>query len=972
MKKLTLFLTLSIQWVIAQNFADYVKPLIGTGGHGHTYPGATTPYGMVQLSPDTRVDGSWDGCGGYHYSDKMIYGFSHTHLNGTGVSDYGDIMLMPVTSQPMAFSRGDYASKFSHEDEIAEAGFYSVKLLGNDVTVRLTSTPRTGFHQYIFHHHEHAMVVLNLNHRDELIDGEIEILDDHTVAGYRYSKAWARNQKTFFYIEFSKKIISSPALNDSIKLRGFKKINGKQLCANFFFDIKTNDTLLVKVGISGTSKEGAKLNLQTENPGWNFDKIKRQAKDLWNKELSKIQVMCDKRSDYEVFYTALYHTMVNPNLWNDVDGKYRGMDDNIYTKENGNYYTVFSLWDTFRAAHPLYTLIDHDRTRDYIETFIFQYQHSGRLPVWELAANETDCMIGIHSLSVIADAVSKGIIDSKYKSILSEAVNATAAMNSYRGIGVMNENHYLVIESESESVSKTLEYCYQYYCMSIISKWANREFDADKYLLISKGYRNLFNNEVGFFCPKENGNFISSFDPRQVNNHFTEANAWQYTFFVPHDISGLIDLYGGRDAFRTKLDSLFNTSSLITGREQADITGLIGQYAHGNEPSHHVAYLYNFVGDFKKSSKYVNKICNEFYSNQPDGLVGNEDCGQMSAWYVLSAMGLYQVCPGSPYFTFSIPTVLSASITLGNGKLFSIQRDRGEINQITWNGQPLPRLFLSYNEIMAGGLLRFESNDNQSSLTGIHEGDLLKTSTLGGVAYVAAPIIKLSDPVFLNDSRVEIVQEQNPAYYTMYRIQTGAKTVTRRYKKPFKVKANCTITAWTKNGFNGSQSPTTLAKAYRRPNNYTIEIKSSANPQYFPGGENGLLDGVLGDEDWRKGYWHGYQGQDFEAIIDLKKSQPIQQVNCRFLQDVKSWILMPTEIAVYGSEDGSSFKLIAGQAEAPDDKTEQVFIKTMGAEVGGKSYRFIKVVAKSYGNLPKWHPGAGNPSFIFIDEIEIK
>lgn len=947
--------------------------MIGTGGHGHTYPGATTPYGMVQLSPDTRVDGSWDGCSGYHYSDKMIYGFSHTHLNGTGVSDYGDVMLMPVTSQPMAFARGDYASKFSHDDEEATAGYYAVKLLGNDVTVQLTATPRTGFHRYIFHHHENAMVVLNLNHRDELLDGEIEMIDDHTVAGYRFSKAWAQNHKTFFYIEFSRKIISAPAVDDSVKLRGFKKINGKQLCANFFFDVKTNDTLLVKVGISGTSVEGARLNLKTENPGWDFNAIRKQTQNLWNKELSKVQVMCDRRSDYEVFYTALYHSMVNPNLWNDVDGKYRGMDDWVHTREEGNYYTVFSLWDTFRAAHPLYTILDQQRTLDFIETFILQYQQIGRLPVWELAANETDCMIGIHSLSVIADAVSKGLVDAKYKQVLSDAVTSTAAMNNYRGIGVMNENHHLVIEDESESVSKSLEYCYQYYCMYVISKWANKEFDAEKYLHISKGYHNLYNAEAGFFCPKENGSFITNFDPREVNNHYTEANAWQYAFFVPHDVAGMIELYGGREAFHTRLDSLFNTASYMTGREQADITGLIGQYAHGNEPSHHVAYLYNYVGDFKSTSKYVNKICNEFYTNKPDGLAGNEDCGQMSAWYVLSSMGLYQVNPGSPYFTFSVPTVLSASITLENGRLFSIQRDRGEINQITWNGQPLQRLFLSYNEIMNGGLLRFESNEKQLSLNGIHEGDLLKTSAAGGVVYVSAPIVKFSESVFEKESVVEIFPEVDPQYYTMYTITfDDNKSVTRRYKKPFRIKSNCTIKAWTKSSFNGVESPKTTARAYKKPNNYSIEIKSKANVQYFPGGAGGLLDGIKGDENWRKGYWHGYQGQDFEAIIDLKRLQNITIIGCRFLQDMKSWILMPLDVAYYGSADGTNFELISGQAQVPDDRNERVYIQTITADAGGKSYRYIKVVAKNYGNLPRWHPGSGNPAFIFIDEIEIR
>lgn len=969
MKKHLLLLLLLPSFLFAQNYANYVKPLIGTGGHGHTYPGATMPYGMVQLSPDTRVDGSWDGCGGYYYSDKMIYGFSHTHLSGTGCSDYGDIMLMPVTHQPKAFTQGDYASKYEHADEVAEAGFYGVKLKGNDVTVNLTSTLRTGFHQYIFHEKENAMVVLNLNHRDELLDGEIEIVDDHTVRGYRYSKAWAQNQKIFFYIEFSRKIKSSPAISNGIESIGFTKISGKEVCANFFFDVKKNDTLLVKVGISGTSTSGAQLNLQTENPGWNFNAIRQQAKEAWNNELRKIEVVCDKKEDYNIFYTALYHTMIVPNRWDDVNGMYRGMDDKVHPKGDGNYYTVFSLWDTFRAAHPLYTLIDQQRTKDYVLTFIQQFKDGGRLPVWELSSNETDCMIGVHSISVIADAVSKGLIDSKYKSILGEAMIATSKMMDYRGIGTMNTQHHLTIENESESVSKTLEYCYQYYCMSKVCQWAGKETEARNFEWISLGYKNIFDKDTSFFVPRNNGGWLPNFDPRQVNNYFTEANAWQYAFFVPHDITGMIELYGGKEKFHAKLDSLFGTTSKMTGREQADITGLIGQYAHGNEPSHHVAYLYNYVGDFKSTSKIVSKIRDEFYTAKEDGLSGNEDCGQMSAWYVLSSLGLYQVNPGSPYYTITVPKFLMATIHLENGNLLSIQRDKGDISSISWNGNKLDKLYLSYEEIMHGGLLRFES----TGMVDIKEGDILKTSEVQSPNYLSAPVIKIANPTFIKDTWVEIVSVNPKVNTTFYTIKdSNGKTVKKKYTKKFKVKANCTIAAYTQFGLGGIPSPEATGKCYKKPNNYTIDISSKANNQYFAGGSEGLLDGIHGDVDWRKGFWHGYQGQDFVAVIDLKKEVILNTVTCSFLQDLRSWILFPTGVEFFTSADGVNFTSIGGQSEQADDKNEKVYLKTISADLKGSKVRYLKIVAENYGDLPKGHPGEGEPAFIFIDEIEFK
>lgn len=510
--------------------------------------------------------------------------------------------------------------------------------------------------------------------------------------------------------------------------------------------------------------------------------------------------------------------------------------------------------------------------------------------------------------------------------------------------------------------------------MAKICKWAGRDSEARNFEWISLGYKNLFNKDTMFFMPRNNGGWMENFDPRQVNNNYTEANGWQYTFFVPHDINGMVELYGGKESFHAKLDSLFRTNSKMTGREQADITGLIGQYAHGNEPSHHVAYLYNYVGDFKTTQNIVSKICKEFYSNADNGLAGNEDCGQMSAWYVLSALGLYQVNPGSPYYTITTPQVISATVHLENGRLLSIQKDLGEIKSIWWNGEKLDRLYLSYEELMDGGQLRFETKTEVNTLVGeIKAGDILNTSAIQTPYYVTAPIIKMNEPVFKKYTWVEIIADQTTPTTTFYTFKDNqGKLIRKRYNGRFKVKTSGTISAYSQFGLGGIPSPMAIGKCHKNSNNFGIHILSRADAQYFPGGEEGLLDGLHGDADWRKGYWQGYQGQDFVSIIDLQKNIRLNQVNCSFLQDLRSWILFPREVEFWTSENGIDFTLYKAETAPPDDKNETIYIKNIGTDFKGAQVRYLKIVAKNYGNLPKGHAGEGNPSYIFIDEIEIQ
>ena len=923
------FLTTTISQ--AQDFAKHVNPFIGTGGHGHTFPGATVPYGMVQLSPDTRIDGSWDGCGGYHYSDNLIYGFSHTHLNGTGVSDYGDIMLMPTMGEP-SFDNKVYSSTFSHANEKAFAGFYSVKLDKHNINVRLTTSTRVGFHEYTFNKDGQANIILDLNHRDKLLEGRIRVIDDKTIEVLRRSEAWARDQYVYARIEFNKPMNFNKFISDSVSNR--KEYSGSKVAMSFSKQVKKGEKILVKVSLSPTSYEGAKLN-SSEIKHWDFDKAHKAAIALWNKELSKIEVTSEDKNKLAIFYTALYHTMMQPNIAQDLDGKYRGRDNKIHVAEGFDYYTVFSLWDTFRGAHPLYTLIDKKRTADYINTFIKQYEQGGRLPVWELASNETDCMIGYHSVSVIADAMVKGIKGFDYEKAF-EASKASA-MRDVLGLDAYKKNGFISIDDEHESVSKTLEYAYDDWCIAQMAQLLNKQEDYHYFMKRSQNWKNIFDWETGFMRPKKNGGWDKPFDPREVNNNFTEGNSWQYSFFVPQDIEGMIEAYGGPEKFEAKLDEMFNSESKTTGREQVDVTGLIGQYAHGNEPSHHMAYLYNYVGKPEKTNEKVKYILDNFYTNTPDGLIGNEDCGQMSAWYVLSSMGIYDVTPGDLLWDITLPYIENIKVSVDGKK-------PEYVNQPFEKTRILPQFSMDFKEKEV-----FPS-------------------------IIPVPVIQAESKAFKDNLKIELKsQNSNDVIYFMINDKEDhlAKKLFVPYTKPFEISQTSTIEAYVKT--NDGQSNTISATFFKKPNNYSINIKSVYNPQYHAGGPEGLLDGILGTENWRKGDWQGYQSQDFEAVVDLKEVKNFNEISARFLQDQRSWILMPTKVDYYVSEDNVNFTYFGSINNTLDPKLEEnTILNFTSNETKGKKSRYVKVIAKNFGKLPEWHQGAGGDAFIFVDEITIK
>ncbi|HSD13824.1 MAG TPA: GH92 family glycosyl hydrolase [Flavobacterium sp.] len=905
------------------NFAQYVNPFVGTGGHGHTFPGATVPFGMVQLSPDTRIDGSWDGCGGYHYSDNIIYGFSHTHLNGVGVSDFGDIMLMPTMGEP-SFDNKVYSSSFSHVNEKAQAGFYAVKLDKHNIDVRLTASTRVGFHEYTFNKDGQANIILDLNHRDKLLQGEVKIIDNKTIEILRRSEAWARDQYVFARIEFNVPMKVTNSKNSKISSDNEAV---KYLALSFSKHVKKGEKILVKVALSPTGYEGAKLNM-SEIKHWDFEKARKDAEALWNKELSKIEVTSDNKDKLAIFYTALYHTMMQPNIAEDIDGKYRGRDNKIHVADNFDYYTVFSLWDTFRGAHPLYTLIDKKRTSDYINTFIKQYEQGGRLPVWELASNETDCMIGYHSVSVMADAMVKGIKGFDYEKAFEAAKHS--AMLDHLGLEAYKKNGFISIDDEHESVSKTLEYAYDDWCIAQMAQMLNKPDDYNYFMKRSQNWKNLFDKETGFMRPKKNGGWDKPFEPREVNNNFTEGNSWQYSFFVPQDISGMIEAYGGKAKFEAKLDELFSAPSATTGREQADITGLIGQYAHGNEPSHHMAYLYNYVGKPEKTKEKIHYILNEFYKNTPDGLIGNEDCGQMSAWYVLSSLGIYTVTPGSGIWNETTPFFEKMKVNFEDGT--STDHVKEVVNK--------------------------KSNaDKSQGSTKNYRYDFI----------TPVPVIQSESKAFKDKLKVGI--ESNSGNKMCYSFTNA--TDFKEYLQPFEISETTTVFAYNVSS-NGNKSNVISATFFKKPNDFAIDIKSKYSAQYHAGGPQGLLDGVLGTENWRKGDWQGYQGQNFEAVIDLRKTMNVHELSGRFLQDTRAWIVMPTKVEYYISNDNANFELVGSVSNtvAADDYTEQ--IKGFALNLKDTKARYVKVKAYNYGKLPEWHQGAGGDAYIFVDEITVK
>lgn len=701
------------------DYTQLVNPFIGTDFTGNTYPGAQAPFGMVQLSPDNGLPG-WDRISGYFYPDSTIAGFSHTHLSGTGAGDLYDISFMPVTLpyQEAEAPLGIY-SKFSHADEEASAGYYRVLLKDYDINVELTATERCGIQRYTFPEGESA-VFLNLKKAmnwDFTNDSYIEIIDSCTIQGYRFSEGWARDQHVYFRTCFSKPFASVEMDTTAIALKG-KRV-GTAYIARFNFDTEKGEQIVLSTALSGVSMEGAAKNMAAEAPHNDFDKYLAETKDNWNRQLGKIEVTGDNKDDKVNFYTALYHTMIAPTIYSDVDGAYYGPDKKIHQTDGWVNYGTFSLWDTYRAAHPLFTYTEPQRVNDMVKSFIAFYEQNGRLPVWNFWGSETDMMIGYHAVPVIVDAYLKGIGDFDAEKAL-EACVATANLDDYRGIGLYKKLGYIPYNIKDEynaenwSLSKTLEYAFDDYCIAEMARKMGRTQLADEFYKRSQNYRNVFNPASSFMQPiDDKGVFQPNFSPDDYTAHICESNGWQYFWSVQQDIKGLIALTGGKDRFTEKLDSMFTYIPAGNADLPLFSTGMIGQYAHGNEPSHHVIYLYNKVRQPWKTQKYAAQVMHDLYFNAPAGLCGNEDCGQMSAWYVFSAMGFYPVNPVSGEYEIGTPLFPEIQMHLDNGKTFTVlapgvSRENIYIQSVKVNGQPYDKSYITHRQIMDGATVEFE------------------------------------------------------------------------------------------------------------------------------------------------------------------------------------------------------------------------------------------------------------------------
>lgn len=691
-----LLVACSADVAVEKDYAASVNPFVGTGGHGHTFPGAVVPNGMIQPSPDTRIDG-WDASSGYYYEDSLMNGFSHTHLSGTGCADYGDFLLMPTVGEqvcnPQDFSKQNlpFASNFSHASEVAEPGYYSVFLDRYGVRAEMTATKRAALHRFTFPETEKAGFILDLDYsiqHQTNLDMQVEVVSDTEIRGHKLSQYWAFDQQLSFYAKFSKPFTYEVLRDTLIDQNGKKQPRCKVLLQ---FATQKDEQVMVKMAVSAVDMEGAQKNLEAEIPGWDFEGIRKSARQAWNNYLSKIDVTTAEQDDKTIFYTAMYHTAISPNLFTDVDGRYLGMDLKTHQGDvNQPVYTTFSLWDTFRALHPLLSIIDPAKNNDYIRSLLLKAQEGGVLPKWELAGNYTATMIGYHAASLMADAYTKGYADFD----LNEAYKACIRAAEYDTTGIKcpelvlpvlmpmaryykNTLGYIPCDRENESVAKALEYAYDDYCISILAEAVGDYKNQEKYAKFAKAYELYFDPSTRFMRGLDSkGKWRTPFNPRASNHRnddYCEGTAWQWTWFVPHDVEGLVGLMGGEDAFVGKLDSLFTASSQMEGEVvSADITGLIGQYAQGNEPSHHVIHMYNYVNRPWQTQELLDRVFKEQYRNDPDGLSGNEDCGQMSAWYILNSMGFYQVCPGKPVYSIGRPIFDKVVINLPENKTFTI------------------------------------------------------------------------------------------------------------------------------------------------------------------------------------------------------------------------------------------------------------------------------------------------------------
>ena len=868
-----------------ENPVDFIDPFIGTGFHGHTYPGATVPFGAVQLSPDTRA-GNWDACAGYHYDDSTLTGFSHTHLSGTGCIDLGDLLIRPTTQTVDPSRQPMYApAAFRHEDEKAEAGYYAVLLHEEGIRAELTATAHTGVHRYTFPKESTPTVIVDLKHsldNEHIYESSLQVVNPHEMTGMRNTRGWSDNQRIYFVIQCSQPFEKATLVSNQKALEG-KEAEGTDLQALLKFKGHTSEPIVMKVGLSIVSVENARENLQAEVEGFDFDAVKQAAYHTWNDAVSAIKVEGGTEEQKTNFYTALYHSMVVPNVVSDVNGQYRRHDQTIGQLPQGAVqYSTFSLWDTFRAWNPMMTLIDTTLVTNMIHSFLHIYDASGELPLWPLSAGETGTMIGYHSASVIADAYMKGIRGFDAEKAL-EALVVSSEKNQ-KGADYYISKGFIPSNIKKESISCLLEFAYDDWCIAQLAQALGKQEIYDTYIRRSQQYLNVFDGATRFFRPKRmDGNWETPFNPNEVGRAYTEATAWQYRFFVPHDVNGMVQLFGGKEAFTSALDDIFHTDAQVDG-DLVDITGLIGQYAHGNEPSHHIAYLYNYIGQPWKTQAMTRRLLDEMYAPTPEGIVGNEDCGQMSAWYILSSLGLYAVCPGSNEFTFTTPLFEKATLQLANGKTLTITANHPEknlyIDKVELNGKEIETNFVTYEQLMGGGELHFSLTDQPNRKRGVTADSAPYSFTKEAV--VSIPYVDKDLNLFMDSVTVNLATAT--AVATVHYTLDGSEPTQQSpvFNAPLVLKNTTQINAKAfKDGFQPSSTLSIQAtKAVLNRGKIILDHqpKNGTTYKYYEGHFQKVADmqqkhfvekGIVSEPSLDKARQEDHYGFEFSGLIDV-------------------------------------------------------------------------------------------------------
>lgn len=955
---------------VRETAADYVNPFIGTDAHGHTYPGATTPFGMVQLSPDTGTEG-WDWCSGYHSSDSSIIGFSHTHLSGTGGADLGDILFMPsageilLTAGTKENPDSGYRSRFSHSTERASAGYYGVTLDDNNIGVELSATPRTGLHRYIFSKEsKFPHVIIDLNHgiQDRLNSAYLNQVDDRTVEGWRRSNGWADDHTVFFRAEFSQPI-AALTFRDSVGVAIFEQ---------------GVDTLQIQVAISTVSLDGAAKNLEAERV--TFAEGHSKARDMWNSELGKIKVEGGSEADKEIFYTALYHSLTAPTVTSDVDGSYRGSNKQLYNDTTATNYGLFSLWDTFRALHPLLAIVQPEKNAEFVQSMVRYYTQSGRLPVWDLNMCENNCMIGYHSIPVIASAYLKGTLPADFDAELAlQAMVASANSETYAGLPYYRQFKYLPLDKENNSVSKALEYAYDDWCIAQMARAMGKTDIYNEFIARAQYYKNHFDPADGFMKGRDSkGGRTANFDPTALSilgqGDYTEGNSWQYSFFVPQDVNGHIELLGGDSLYIDKLEKMFSDTSALKGHA-VDVTGLIGQYAHGNEPSHHVAYLYAYAGAPWMTQQRIAQIKAEMYHTGRDGLSGNEDCGQMSAWYVLSALGFYEVTPASGIYVLGTPTFEKTQIGDFTIEAKNLSKKNIYIDKIDWNGTPYTKSYITDEMVRGGGNLVLYMTSTPNKTFGAAPADRPIQAITDNVMSAAQMLSQITfEPMLGTAQRVfegsmEIIPTTANADATiLYSLNGAAPTV--KLTDKIVIDKSCVLNIAATDNATGRMSTVGKYKFFNGKLPSGVKISGTEpNEPYIGGGLAALGDGLTGGENYQNAHWAGFRGEGAkEIVIELPQPQKLTQIGVDFYNAPGAWIMLPASSSVSFSDSAKGTKFGTQKFNITDSRTvaEGSHYFTATAPTVAVKFIYITMVGQ---NLPVWHNSKGNPAWIFVDEI---